>query len=228
MTPDSRISSRRSVPSRVRSPTPAKTETPSWSSATRRIISMMRTVYRRPHHRRGRSCHPGRTGREVDDLDAGSNMVACRLRVGRRPARSVDLPVVLNRSDVVVSSDSPMTLRRVRARRHRRHGNPSTVWRTTAPRTSPSRRLHATRNERGLLRSAGRLSPVTVIVFAVDDDVDLDRVVDLGQRVRRNSTFHDRSGRSRRRPRLEVVFSGAMVICFSLSRAERFAPPTIS
>ncbi len=35
MTPDSVISSMRSQPSRVRSPTPAKTDTPSWLLATR-------------------------------------------------------------------------------------------------------------------------------------------------------------------------------------------------
>ncbi|CAB4818523.1 unannotated protein [freshwater metagenome] len=47
-TPDSSISIRRSVPSRVRSPTPANTDTPPWFWATRRIISVMSTVLPTP------------------------------------------------------------------------------------------------------------------------------------------------------------------------------------
>ena len=48
MTPDSVISRNRSLPSRVRSPTPAKTETPPKFWATRRIISWMSTVLPTP------------------------------------------------------------------------------------------------------------------------------------------------------------------------------------
>ena len=48
MTPDSVISTQRSLPSRVRSPTPAKTETPEKFCATRRIISWMSTVLPTP------------------------------------------------------------------------------------------------------------------------------------------------------------------------------------
>ncbi len=48
MTPDSCISSHMSVPSRVRSPTPANTDTPPCSCATRRIISWMITVLPTP------------------------------------------------------------------------------------------------------------------------------------------------------------------------------------
>ena len=47
-TPDSPISRRRSVPSRVRSPTPANTDTPPWLVATRLIISVMSTVLPTP------------------------------------------------------------------------------------------------------------------------------------------------------------------------------------
>ncbi|CPU67342.1 Uncharacterised protein [Mycobacteroides abscessus] len=47
-TPASSISWMRSLPSRVRSPTPANTETPPWSCATRWIISWMRTVLPTP------------------------------------------------------------------------------------------------------------------------------------------------------------------------------------
>ena len=47
-TPDSSISMRKSVPSRVRSPTPANTDTPPWFDATRLIISVMRTVLPTP------------------------------------------------------------------------------------------------------------------------------------------------------------------------------------
>src|SRR4051794_11699456 len=47
-TPDSSISMRRSVPSRVRSPTPANTDTPPCSWATRRIISVINTVLPTP------------------------------------------------------------------------------------------------------------------------------------------------------------------------------------
>ena len=48
MTPDSVISSHRSLPSRVRSPTPAKQETPPKFWATRRIISWISTVLPTP------------------------------------------------------------------------------------------------------------------------------------------------------------------------------------
>src|SRR5689334_18548776 len=48
MTPASAISTIRSLPSRVRSPTPANTDTPPWSLATRAIISWMRTVLPTP------------------------------------------------------------------------------------------------------------------------------------------------------------------------------------
>ena len=48
MTPDSCISSQRSVPSRVRSPTPANTDTPPCCVATRLIISWISTVLPTP------------------------------------------------------------------------------------------------------------------------------------------------------------------------------------
>jgi hypothetical protein len=48
MTPDSVISAIRSLPSRLRSPTPAKTETPACSWATFRISSWMMTVLPTP------------------------------------------------------------------------------------------------------------------------------------------------------------------------------------
>ena len=48
MTPDSVISSMRSLPSRVRSPTPANTDTPACSWATFRISSWMMTVLPTP------------------------------------------------------------------------------------------------------------------------------------------------------------------------------------
>jgi hypothetical protein len=48
MTPDSVISRKRSLPSRVRSPTPAKQDTPPKFFATRRIISWMSTVLPTP------------------------------------------------------------------------------------------------------------------------------------------------------------------------------------
>ena len=48
MTPDSFISSQRSLPSRERSPTPQKAERPSCSSAMERISSWIRTVLPTP------------------------------------------------------------------------------------------------------------------------------------------------------------------------------------
>ena len=48
MTPASSISTIRSLPSRVRSPTPANTDTPPWSVATRAIISWISTVLPTP------------------------------------------------------------------------------------------------------------------------------------------------------------------------------------
>jgi hypothetical protein len=66
------ISMRRSVPSRVRSPTPANTDTPPWFWATRRIISVMSTVLPTPAPAEQADLAALLVGREqVDDLDAG-------------------------------------------------------------------------------------------------------------------------------------------------------------
>src|SRR4026208_2325160 len=96
-TPDSIISRRRSVPSRVRSPTPANTDTPPCWEATRLIISVMSTVVATPpppHAPPDRAeLAAGDVRREqIDDLDAGLEHARRRLEGVERRGVAVDLP----------------------------------------------------------------------------------------------------------------------------------------
>ena len=102
MTPDSCISSHRSVPSRVRSPTPAKTETPPCCFATRLIISKMITVL--PTSGTAEKADLAALHirfQQVDDLDPGLEHLAARLEVLEWRRVAVDLPVVGHLTDVV-------------------------------------------------------------------------------------------------------------------------------
>ena len=62
MTPASDISLYRSLPSRVRSPTPANTDTPPWSLAMLLISSMMTTVLPTPAPPNAPTLPPFRNG----------------------------------------------------------------------------------------------------------------------------------------------------------------------
>ena len=96
ITPDSCISLYRSLPSRVRSPTPANTEIPPCCLAMLLISSMMMTVLPTPAPPNRPILPPLAYGRDqVDDLDAGLEDLGrgLLLLIGRR--RTMDRPALL-------------------------------------------------------------------------------------------------------------------------------------
>ena len=96
MTPASHISWYRSLPSRVRSPTPANTDTPPWSLAMLLISSMMTTVLPTPAPPNAPTLPPLRNGQmQIDDLDAGREHLGRGRLVGERRRRAVDRVVLL-------------------------------------------------------------------------------------------------------------------------------------
>ena len=93
MTPDSVISVMRSLPSRVRSPTPANTEVPPKFLATRVIISWMSTVLPTPAPPNRPILPPDHVrGEQVDDLDAGLQHLGLALELVERRRLAVDAP----------------------------------------------------------------------------------------------------------------------------------------
>ena len=87
MTPLSCISSQRSLPSRVRSPTPANTETPPCFMAMLLMSSMMMTVLPTPAPPNSPILPPLQVRLEqVDDLDAGLEHLRARSTVLRASA----------------------------------------------------------------------------------------------------------------------------------------------
>ena len=92
-TPDSIISMRRSVPSRVRSPTPANTDTPPCCDATRLIISVINTVLPTPGTAEQADLAAGDVRRQqVDHLDAGLEHSCRWLECVEARGVAVDLP----------------------------------------------------------------------------------------------------------------------------------------
>ena len=97
MTPDSCISSQRSVPSRVRSPTPANTDTPPCWVATRWIISWMKDGLAHAGAAEEADLAALHVGLEqVDDLDAGLEHLRPGLELVERRRVAVDLPPVVD------------------------------------------------------------------------------------------------------------------------------------
>ena len=97
-TPDSAISRMRSLPSRVRSPTPANTEVPPKLRATRMIISWMSTVLPTPAPPNRPILPPLHVrGEQVEHLDAGLQHLGLRLEVGERRRLAVDRPPLRDR-----------------------------------------------------------------------------------------------------------------------------------
>ena len=141
MTPDSVISRKRSLPSRVRSPTPAKQETPPKFFATRRIISWMSTVLPTPAPP-NRPILPPRTYgvsrsrtlmpvTNISVLDSSWSSGGAGRWIGQRS--------VMCRLEVGTSSGSPSTLNTwplVTSPTGTEIGAPVLV--TSAPRTRPS------------------------------------------------------------------------------------------
>ena len=94
-TPASAISRMRSLPSRVRSPTPANTEVPPKLRATRMIISWMSTVLPTPAPPNRPILPPLHVrGEQVEHLDAGLQHLGLRLEVGERRRLAVDRPAL--------------------------------------------------------------------------------------------------------------------------------------
>ncbi len=121
-----------------------------------------------------------------------------------------------------VSSDSPMTLKTCPSTASPTGTViPRPVWRTTAPRTSPSVGfMHTQRTRPSPICWA--TSPVTVIVSPSMMMSTSTAWLISGNECGGNSTSTTGPAIATTRPVSRVVFSGAMVICFSLSRAERF------
>ena len=141
MTPDSVISRNRSLPSRVRSPTPANTETPPKFWATRRIISWISTVLPTPAPP-NRPIFPPRTygvSRSMTLMPV-TNISVLRLElVQRRGSRWIGHRSVMFSDEVGTSSVSPRTLNTcplVTSPTGTSIGAPVLV--TSAPRTMPS------------------------------------------------------------------------------------------
>ena len=89
------ISSHRSLPSRVRSPTPANTEEPPWAEAMRAISSCRMTVLPSPAPPNKPGLAAADEGRQqVDDLDARLEDFRLRGEVDDRRGVAVDGPVL--------------------------------------------------------------------------------------------------------------------------------------
>src|ERR1700722_7266955 len=122
-----------------------------------------------------------------------------------------------------VSSDSPMTLKTCpRTASPTGTVMPRPVWRTTAPRTRPSVGFMQTQRTRPS-PICWATSPVTVIVApSMTMSTSMAWLIS-GNECGGNSTSTTGPAIATTRPVSRVVFSGAMVIGFSLSRAERFS-----
>jgi len=224
MTPDSRISSRsRYLPGALAHPGEDRDALVEF--ATRRIISMMRTSYRRRTPKRP-ILPPDVRGEEVDDLDAGSNMVACGSSWSKAGALRW-ISSSLNRSDVVGVERLADDVKDVSE-----HGVttgtviPRPVWRTTAPRTSPSVGfMHTQRTRPSPICWA--TSPVTVIV-SPSMMMSTSTAWLISGNESRELHVHDRSGDRDDAPRLEGGLFWSDGHLFSLSERSASAPPTIS
>src|ERR1700689_339867 len=121
-----------------------------------------------------------------------------------------------------VSSDSPSTLNTWPSTASPTGTEmPRPVWRTTAPRTSPSVGFMQTQRTRPS-PICWATSPVTVMVAPSITMSTSTAWLISGNECGGNSTSTTGPAIATTRPVSRVVFSGAMVICFSLSRAERF------
>ncbi len=132
-------------------------------------------------------------GEQVDDLDARLEHRGARLELVEGGRVAVDLPVVLDRSDVVgvegladdvedVTEDGVAD----------GHGDAASGLAHDGPAHESVGGLHAHAAHAALADLLGDFAGHGD-GDAVDDDVHLDGVVDLGQRVRRELDVHDRS-----------------------------------
>ena len=196
MTPDSCISIQRSVPSRVRSPTPANTDTPPCCWATRLIISWMRIVLPTPAPPKRPILPPCTYGsRRSMTLMPVSNICALGSSssnggASRWMSQRSSMPSVTSPLDVERLADHvPHVAERAVAHRHLdavagvAHDRAAlqTVGRLQADDAHPA--------FTDLLRDLGRDGDR----LALELDVHLERLVDLGQRVGRELGVDDRA-----------------------------------
>ena len=199
-TPDSAISMRRSVPSRVRSPTPANTDTPPCCWATRRIISVMSTVLPTPAPPNRPILPPGQVrGEQVDDLDPGLEHPLGRLELVEGRGVAVDLPAL--EAVGVVGVDVERRAPRVPdVAEHLGADRDGDALPGVAHRGPPGQavgRLHADRPHAAPAELLCHLGQHRHLL-PVDVHRELDRHVDLGERAR-GTRRRPPARRSRRR-----------------------------
>ena len=196
MTPDSVISTKRSLPSRVRSPTPANTDTPPKFLATRLIISWISTVLPTPAPPNRPILPPCTYGREqVDDLDAGLEHLGLAPRAGRSAGA---LRWIAQRS--LMSSSPSGTSRRLAERvEHVALGRRRRPARVIGPPVSVTRRRGPGRRSGCIEMARTRLSPMCWATSRVSVLVDA-RQRRPRRAARCRARASRRAGTRRRRP----------------------------
>ena len=130
---------------------------------------------------------------EVDDFDARLEHGRVRLELVEGRCAAVNLPVVLNRTNVIrVERFADHVEHVAEDRIADRHGDAATGLAHDGATNEAVRRLHADATYAAFADLLGDLAGHGD-GLAVDDDVDFNGVVDLGQRVRRELHVHDRS-----------------------------------
>ena len=192
MTPDSVISWMRSLPSRLRSPTPANTDTPACSWATFRISSWMMTVLPTPAPPKMPILPPFLNGQirsmTLRPVSKTSTSVVCWSKAG---AERWIGSVLLRSTAPLPSIALPRTSKtrpRVTSPTGTEIGPP--VSRTAVPRARPSVVVIATERTQLLPRCCWTSHVERRLALALD----LDRVVDRGQLAGRELDVDDRSG----------------------------------
>ena len=196
MTPDSVISRNRSLPSRVRSPTPANTETPPKFLATRVIISWMSTVLPTPAPPNRPILPPLTYGVSRSRTLMPVSRISVRGSSWSKAAASrwIAQRSVIFSDAVGTSSDSPRTLNTwplVTSPTGTEIGPPGVGH---GRRRAPGRRSGCMEIARTMLSPrCWATSRVSVLVSLAQRDVDVQRVVDVGHLVGGELHVHDRA-----------------------------------
>ena len=190
ITPDSVISSIRSVPSRVRSPTPAKTETPPCCCARLWISSWMSTVLPTPAPPKRPTLPPLMYGAirsthlrpvsKISIFGERSRKAGGSRWIGQRSASAASAALLVDR----LADHVPEAAERRLRRRARRSGAP--VSTTSTPRASPSVESIATARTRSSPRCC--CTSATSVPLG---ELDLEGGQDLGKALREDGVDHD-------------------------------------
>ena len=224
ITPDSFISSQRSLPSRERSPTPQNADRPSCSSAMFRISSWIEHGLAHPGAAEQADLAALGVGREqVDDLDAGLEDLARRGQVLDARRRPVDRPAVvgLHVAALVDRLAEQVEDAAERGPPDRHRDRAAGVAHLRAAREAVGGvhrdRAHAVVAE-VLLHLEDEDAGVVLVALVLE--LDLERVVDLGQLARGRRPRRRRPGsprRCRRVPSPSVRFSSVCVAASMIS-----------